>query len=419
MDKDEALDRLLRRTSRARSETRASGTCLDAETLAAWADGALTPAEREMAEAHTADCDRCLSMLASLAQTSPPPVTTESSRWFSVRWLIPVATAMVAVTVWVMVQRLPVTPMPVQTPEPSPPAPSAPATPVDAVDAREKAAAEQPAGSQAAVSKPAPESRADLAQPQRTASGRRAARVAESAAADQTAVGKSQASEAAVSAAKESQQALADSSRSATKPEEVAAEAKPTPTAAPAQSPAATAPGTVAGSDAQRQRFSGIPSPPPAAPAARPEPPPSQTIPRAGADPDRMVSMRREAPAIIDVQSPDGNVRWRIVGATVSRTSTGGRIWTEQFTGTATTLRAGSSPAPAICWLVGAAGVVLLSTDGETWRRLPFPEPSADLVQVTAVDGTTATVTAADGRVFRTTDSGRTWTPQEKRVAPF
>jgi len=32
-----------------------------------------------------------------------------------------------------------------------------------------------------------------------------------------------------------------------------------------------------------------------------------------------------------------------------------------------------------------------------------------DLVGVQAIDGVTATVTASDGRVFRTTDAGRTW----------
>jgi photosystem II stability/assembly factor-like uncharacterized protein len=49
-----------------------------------------------------------------------------------------------------------------------------------------------------------------------------------------------------------------------------------------------------------------------------------------------------------------------------------------------------------------------LSTDGRTWQRVAFPE-SVDLVSIRASDGVNATVTAADGRTFTTTDGGRTW----------
>ena len=72
-------------------------------------------------------------------------------------------------------------------------------------------------------------------------------------------------------------------------------------------------------------------------------------------------------------------------------------------------LTAGASPAPSICWLVGRQGIVLLSTDGRTWRRVAFPE-TADLSSVRATDDKSATVNTSDGRAFRTTDGGRTWT---------
>jgi photosystem II stability/assembly factor-like uncharacterized protein len=72
-----------------------------------------------------------------------------------------------------------------------------------------------------------------------------------------------------------------------------------------------------------------------------------------------------------------------------------------------------------VCWIVGRSGLVLLSTDGETWRRLDFPDATVDLVSVTARDGAAATVTAANGRIYRTTDAGRTWTLQENPAAPF
>jgi hypothetical protein len=53
-------------------------------------------------------------------------------------------------------------------------------------------------------------------------------------------------------------------------------------------------------------------------------------------------------------------------------------------------------------------GTVLMSNDRERWQRIAFPE-AADLTGVTADDARTATVTASDGRTFRTSDGGVTW----------
>jgi photosystem II stability/assembly factor-like uncharacterized protein len=122
------------------------------------------------------------------------------------------------------------------------------------------------------------------------------------------------------------------------------------------------------------------------------------------------------APVIV---SPDANARWRVGGRSLERSIDGGRTWKVQPTGTEVDLLAGSSPAPTVCWIVGRSGLVLLSTDGETWRRLDFPDATVDLVSVTARDGAAATVTAANGRIYRTTDAGRTWTLQENPAAPF
>ena len=46
--------------------------------------------------------------------------------------------------------------------------------------------------------------------------------------------------------------------------------------------------------------------------------------------------------------------------------------------------------------------------DGLTWRRVAFPE-AIELVGVRASDASNATVTAADGRRFTTTDGGKSW----------
>jgi hypothetical protein len=85
-----------------------------------------------------------------------------------------------------------------------------------------------------------------------------------------------------------------------------------------------------------------------------------------------------------------------------------GASWTSAPPAVTTQLVAGSSPSANVCWIVGRLGVVLLTTDARTWRGISFPVMT-DLSAVIAVDARTATVTAADGRVFATTDGGSTW----------
>ncbi len=107
--------------------------------------------------------------------------------------------------------------------------------------------------------------------------------------------------------------------------------------------------------------------------------------------------------------------RWRILrGGAVQRSADGGGTWQTQNTGVADTLSAGSSPSPSVCWLVGPGGIVLLSTDDRAWQRLPFPE-AVPLVAVRATDDRTATVTTADGREFVTTDGGQQWARAPER----
>jgi photosystem II stability/assembly factor-like uncharacterized protein len=58
--------------------------------------------------------------------------------------------------------------------------------------------------------------------------------------------------------------------------------------------------------------------------------------------------------------------------------------------------------------MVGRGGTVLRSTDHETWQRVNIPQP-LDLAGISATDARTATVTAADGRTFSTSDGGMNW----------
>ena len=332
MNKDESLHRLLRRTSGARDDARPQGACLDAETLAAWVDGSLTAHDRAAAETHAADCDRCLAVLAAIAKTNPPPSAIERPSWLSIRWLVPLTTAALAITALLVIQG-PWSDAPV-------PAPATPA--VDAVKPAEP-----------------------VVQPERSAK------------------------------AGSSADALLD--RGAPPPpesrsrEQVQSRRK----------------------DESSAKNSAVAPSAAAAPAPAP-------LSRAEAKDERVQSkLGAVAQASGMIVSTDPNERWRVVGPSVERSTDGGRAWRAQSTGTTDDLLAGASPAPNVCWIVGRRGTVLLSTDGETWRRLDFPDATIDLVGVTAVDSTTATVTAANGRRYRTTDGGRTWTLQENPAAPF
>jgi hypothetical protein len=315
MKNDEAIDRLLERAAPARGAP-PPGVCLDAETVAAWTDGSLTPAERSAAELHAADCDRCLALLAAMAKTAPPPTVAHRASWLSVRWLVPLTTAAVAITAWVVIQ---------DRPEPRPAAP--PAAPV--VDA---------------IRPPEPPPVAE----QEQASTRRDAREAD---------------------------------------------APPARTGRTAEKP--------------------VPAPPAAAA------PLAQAVPELKDERAESFAALSKAVAPRVISSPDPDVRWRLAGTSVERSTDGGRTWQPQSAGTTAELMAGASPAPTVCWIVGRNGTVLLTTDGVAWRRLAFPAATADLVGVTATDATNATVTTADGRTYRTSDGGLTWALQENPAAPF
>jgi photosystem II stability/assembly factor-like uncharacterized protein len=105
-------------------------------------------------------------------------------------------------------------------------------------------------------------------------------------------------------------------------------------------------------------------------------------------------------------------VRWRARSpGTVERSVDGGRTWEAQSIAAVGVVTSGSSASPSVCWFAGRAGYVLVSIDGRTWRRTPFPE-TVDLIDIRATDGATAVVTTVDGRRFATSDGGATWVVQ-------
>jgi len=153
-----------------------------------------------------------------------------------------------------------------------------------------------------------------------------------------------------------------------------------------------------------------------AAPPAAPSPPaaaaPSAALRSfSGVAADSLAKSAARANAIAsDIVSPDSMTRWRITGGRIIEHSTdGGATWQQQFSEATSMLTAGSAPSPSVCWVVGQDGVVLLSTDGRSWRRVGSPTMAA-LVSVRATDERTATVTDVNGRTYATTDGGVRWT---------
>jgi hypothetical protein len=126
-----------------------------------------------------------------------------------------------------------------------------------------------------------------------------------------------------------------------------------------------------------------------------------------GAGTGSVVDASRGATAIA-VEPPDHSVVWMVGphGAISRYSRTAG--WAPQASGVTVDLVAGSAPSASICWIVGRAGTILRTLDGDHWLKINAPV-SDDLSSVIAGNSTDATITAADGRRFSTSNGGVTW----------
>lgn len=337
-DRDASVDRLLAGAMTARADATTEGPCLDADTLAAWADGALAARERAHAEAHAADCARCQALLAAMVRTLPPATAVKSPwRLPALGWLVPLTVAATALVIWV------------------------------AVPSREPAQISD--GVAEAVDQSAP-----VRVPPSVAAPLAEARTKASSAVERPREVAGQQTVAAPGAIPPPVPAVASAFDDLRERREVASLEKQAP---PAEAAGASAVGGAAG---------GIVGSP---------------------GPARALALASAPESIIVSSNP--STRFRLLrGGGVQRSADAGATWRGEVTGTTETLAAGSSPSPSVCWLVGPGGVILLSTDGRSWRRVAFPE-AIDLRSVSAIDEEGATVTTADGRAFVTTDAGRTW----------
>src|SRR5438046_7541537 len=101
--RDTAIEHLLRQPLVDSGGASPAGACLDADTLAAWADGELGRNERSAVEAHAAGCARCRAMLAAVVKTTPQPSTpTVWWRRPALAWLVPLSAA-AALVIWIAI----------------------------------------------------------------------------------------------------------------------------------------------------------------------------------------------------------------------------------------------------------------------------------------------------------------------------
>jgi hypothetical protein len=390
--RDGAIERELTRALAAASEA-SSGGHVDAELAAAWMERRLDHRQAQAIERHLAGCGDCQAMLATLARISPElPGAPEGFGWRTrVRagWLLPATVAAAAaLVIWVAVPQQRTAPAPVQNLQapierpaeaPTVTSPTAPSEAVAAPVPPAAALRDAAGGRRDVAAETAPPQRVEKAVGDAAVGGPAGSRPDRA----------SPAAPAAAAPAPESERR----DRTDTPPEfkesvrvEATAPVVDTQTAT-ARTGESPAPAVGTAQEADRRAGNAA----------------SQ---RAGFG----VAARLAASGDLPVAAPEGGARWRRRGTIIEFAPRGEpRFSTASLPVPADALTAGSSPGGTVCWFVGRAGLVLVTTDGTRFTRAARPA-DADLVAVAPADARSAVVTAADGRRFRTADAGATWT---------
>ena len=103
--RDASIDTFLRSSLRSGQPAPGPpGPCVEPETVAAWAEGALPAHEAAIVETHVANCASCQQILAVFARTAPPQEVSPSlwQQWH-LRWAVPITAAATAAAIWVAV----------------------------------------------------------------------------------------------------------------------------------------------------------------------------------------------------------------------------------------------------------------------------------------------------------------------------
>jgi hypothetical protein len=466
-DNENAMDGLLRR-SLARDST-AAGDCPDAELLAAYFDQALGSDEASGYELHFSTCLRCREQLAAMARASAeqivqPDLVLEPSlagarpaqvialdaapipaqvkpaasaarsetkppgaRWLDLRWLVPVA-AMLVLGIVVLVR---FTSHQANVGLNNQVAMTKPALPPQEQAAPELEKRSSDVGTREKITpnnQPSVTSNAPRSQPTATAGSAAAnseslragrnegaaaagARIAPSRNAP-NATARTSPGVAGSASALQSQKQVGGVVSGGAAGQYSNAASEPAP-AAPAPELNASLPSIVVATSSADAVKSPAPAPPPSAETKSP------AFGLSGRNLHTSTAAKSAAKAKPSEESytetviptPDSDVFYRIAGGGfVEISEDGGATWQRQLLNPSAEFTAGSAPEPRICWLVGRSGIVFLTEDGKSWRKLLSPT-SEDLVVVLAKSASNATVTANDNRRWSTDDAGKNWHP--------
>ncbi len=113
--------------------------------------------------------------------------------------------------------------------------------------------------------------------------------------------------------------------------------------------------------------------------------------------------------ARVTIATPARAVLWRVgPNGSIEKSRDSGQTWQAQVSSVEADLLAGSAPSEMVCWVVGRAGTILRTTDGEHWEKVSSPA-TVDWIAAKAQDALRARVFAAGGQAYVTTDGGKTW----------
>ncbi len=372
---DSHFDRALR--AAARRGRADAGPCPDAALLAAYVDRGLSGDERTDVEAHVADCTLCQEQLALLAAVdvaddppaAPGPSWAPSALLRKWGWLVPIATAILLVAIWV------------RLPRQEPATALTNAAPTQAVTAQ--------ATPQDIEPKDTPRRDAGRDEAPGAAGGRVEAFSARKAPAPPRSDAERQGAGERRKLNDDAANRMAD--HAATTPTDTLArkaEPSPPPRAMP-QAPAA------------REAT---------APAAQAATPPESAQRESG----RAVGglMAKSAAPMLLVHAP-GGVLVSVAGARIERSIDGGTSWTTERQDLSDGLTVGTCPSADVCWLAGDAAVWVRDAAGE-WRRHALP-PGSQVTSVVARDARRATIVRSDGSALSTIDAGASWGPAPAR----
>jgi hypothetical protein len=82
-----------------------------------------------------------------------------------------------------------------------------------------------------------------------------------------------------------------------------------------------------------------------------------------------------------------------------------------QYSGVEADLTAGAAPSEKVCWIVGRSGTIVRTIDGENWTKIASPT-NADLFAVAVDSAEHAIITTVTAHNFETSDGGASWHPQ-------